>query len=148
AARLGELRLVARELLVDVSLRTGPAAAVVPQAELLARQEPLREERWRLLAMALWASGRQADALAALRRARQMLADELGLDPGPALVELERAILTQRVDFPPLAVPSVAESVHRVPDDAAFVGRHAEIEALRQSAAAAPSVVLITGEAG
>src|SRR6185503_1638914 len=50
--------------------RTAPDA--VPQAELLAHQEPLREERWRLLALALWASGRQADALAALRRARRV----------------------------------------------------------------------------
>ncbi|MEU0560883.1 BTAD domain-containing putative transcriptional regulator [Dactylosporangium sp. NPDC006015] len=97
AARLEELRLVARELLLDVALRTGGAAEAVPEAELLTRQAPLREEGWRLLALALWSTGRQADALAALRRARAVLADELGLDPGPALVELESAILGQRV---------------------------------------------------
>ncbi|MFF5234191.1 BTAD domain-containing putative transcriptional regulator [Dactylosporangium sp. NPDC000521] len=99
AARLEELRLVARELLLDVALRTGGAAEAVPEAELLTRQEPLREEGWRLLALALWSTGRQADALAALRRARAVLADELGLDPGPALVELESAILGQRVEI-------------------------------------------------
>ncbi|MEV0566364.1 BTAD domain-containing putative transcriptional regulator [Dactylosporangium sp. NPDC050588] len=98
AARLEELRLVARELLLDVALRTGGAAEAVPEAELLTRQAPLREEGWRLLALALWSTGRQADALAALRRARAVLADELGLDPGPALVELESAILGQRVE--------------------------------------------------
>ncbi|MEV4137877.1 BTAD domain-containing putative transcriptional regulator [Dactylosporangium sp. NPDC049742] len=99
AARLEELRLVARELLLDVALRTGGAAEAVPEAELLTRQAPLREEGWRLLALALWSTGRQADALAALRRARAVLADELGLDPGPALVELESAILGQRVEI-------------------------------------------------
>jgi DNA-binding SARP family transcriptional activator/tetratricopeptide (TPR) repeat protein len=98
AARLEELRLAARELLLDVALRTGGAAEAVPEAELLTRHAPLREEGWRLLALALWSTGRQADALAALRRARAILADELGLDPGPALVELEAAILGQRVE--------------------------------------------------
>jgi DNA-binding SARP family transcriptional activator len=150
AGRLDQLRLVARELLVDVSLHSGPAAEVVPQAELLAHQEPLREERWRLLALALWASGRQADALAALRRARRVLADELGLDPGPGLVELEQAILAQRVDL----LPAVAEPpvlVERVPTAQTpelFVGRAAELGMLRQAAADAPGVVLVTGEAG
>ncbi|WP_327008607.1 AAA family ATPase [Dactylosporangium sp. NBC_01737] len=99
AARLEELRLAARELLLDVALRTGGAAEAVPEAELLTRHAPLREEGWRLFALALWSTGRQADALAALRRARGILADELGLDPGPALVELEAAILGQRVEI-------------------------------------------------
>ncbi|MET7423106.1 BTAD domain-containing putative transcriptional regulator [Dactylosporangium sp. NPDC005555] len=99
AARLEELRMVARELLLDVALRTGGAAEAVPEAALLTRQAPLREEGWRLLALALWSTGRQADALAALRRARGILAEDLGLDPGPALVELESAILAQRVEL-------------------------------------------------
>ena len=55
-------------------------------AEVLTREYPLREEGWRLLAMGLYATGRQADALSALRRARDILADELGMDPGPALL--------------------------------------------------------------
>src|SRR5690349_5462067 len=57
AARLEELRLAARELLLDATLRTGGAAEAVAEAELLTRQAPLREERWRLLALALWGSG-------------------------------------------------------------------------------------------
>ncbi|NRQ40517.1 AAA family ATPase [Nonomuraea sp. NN258] len=98
AARLEELRLGADELLVAMMLKSGPAGDAVPAAEVLTRRQPLREEGWRLLALALWGSDRQADALAALRRARRTLADELGLDPGPALVELEEAVLGQRME--------------------------------------------------
>jgi DNA-binding SARP family transcriptional activator len=94
-ARLNELRLVARELHIAAGLRLGNPAAVVPEAEGLTRDDPMREEGWRLHALALWSSGRQADALAALRRARALFAEELGLDPGPHLVALEEAILTQ-----------------------------------------------------
>ncbi|MFG2622618.1 BTAD domain-containing putative transcriptional regulator [Streptomyces sp. NPDC048507] len=93
--RLGELRLAARELDVAAGLRVGDIAGAVADAALLAREEPLREEGRRLQALALWAAGRQADALAALRGARAVLAEEAGLDPGPALVALERAVLTQ-----------------------------------------------------
>lgn len=95
AARLDELRLVARELRTTAELRCGDLAAAVPEAELLTRDAPLREEGWRLHALALWATGRQADALGTLRRARSVLAAEVGLDPGPALVALESAILGQ-----------------------------------------------------
>ncbi|MGW1636963.1 BTAD domain-containing putative transcriptional regulator [Streptomyces lavendulae] len=93
--RLGELRLAARELGVAAGLRGPDIAGAVSEAALLTGEEPLREEAWRLHALALWAAGRQADALATLRRARAVLAEEAGLDPGPALVALERAVLTQ-----------------------------------------------------
>ncbi|MFI5638182.1 BTAD domain-containing putative transcriptional regulator [Streptomyces goshikiensis] len=93
--RLEELRLAARELELAAGLRVGDTAGVVARAALLTRDEPLREEGWRLRALALWAAGRQADALSALRRARAVLAEEAGLDPGAALVALERAILAQ-----------------------------------------------------
>ncbi|MER5257338.1 BTAD domain-containing putative transcriptional regulator [Streptomyces sp. NPDC002855] len=95
-ARLDELRLVARELHIAAQLRCpDPVGATVPEAELLTRQAPLREEGWRLHALALWADGRQADALATLRRARSALAEEVGIDPGPALTALEQALLSQ-----------------------------------------------------
>ena len=68
---------------------------LVPELEALVAEEPLREERWRLLVLALYRAHRQADALAALRRARQTLADELGVDPGPALRALEAEVLAQ-----------------------------------------------------
>ncbi|MGW1893279.1 BTAD domain-containing putative transcriptional regulator [Streptomyces sp. NPDC002004] len=92
-ARLDELRLVAREVNVTAALRSADVAGAVVEAELLTRDAPLREEGWRLHALALWAADRQADALAALRRARAVLAEEIGLDPGPALNELEAAVL-------------------------------------------------------
>jgi DNA-binding SARP family transcriptional activator len=98
SARLEELRLTAWELLIELTLRSGTPSDAVPVARALTHQHPLREEGWRLLAVCLWASSRQVEALAALRRSRAVLIDEAGVDPGPALVELERAILAQRVD--------------------------------------------------
>jgi DNA-binding SARP family transcriptional activator len=92
-ARLTELRAVARERLLAARLDRGESALLVPELEALVSEEPLREERWRLLALALYRAHRQADALAALRRARTLLADELGIDPGPALRSLESEIL-------------------------------------------------------
>ena len=94
-ARLTEQHLAAQEAWAEIALRTGAAAEAVPAAEALIRQQPLREGSWRLLALSLWACDRQADALAALRRARRILRDELGLGPGPALAEVEEAILGQ-----------------------------------------------------
>ncbi|MEV4243144.1 BTAD domain-containing putative transcriptional regulator [Streptosporangium canum] len=155
-ARLNELRLAATELHVAAGLRTGDPAAVVPEAERLTRDEPLREEGWRLHALALWSSGRQADALATLRRARGILAEELGLDPGPDLTALEKAILTQRTDImretvpprPPTAPPPRPAPIIETP----FVGREAQLSALVTAAAEAATdgarIALVTGEAG
>ncbi|WP_238010379.1 BTAD domain-containing putative transcriptional regulator [Dactylosporangium sp. AC04546] len=153
AARLEELRLVARELLLDAGLRTGGAAEVVAEAEVLTRQAPLREENWRLLALALWSTGRQADALAALRRARTILADELGLDPGPALLDVEQAILTQRTEVLPQVAENPVKPVNpaqteETPPEELFVGRDAELASLRAAAAERPRIALVTGEAG
>jgi DNA-binding SARP family transcriptional activator len=100
AARLDGLRILARERWCEAVLRAGAATDAVLAAEVLTIQNPLREEGWRLLAMSLYASGRQADALTALRRARDILADELGLDPGPALLQVETDVLTQRLAIP------------------------------------------------
>lgn len=155
-ARLNELRLLATELHVAAGLRTGDPAAVVPQAERLTRDEPLREEGWRLHALALWSSGRQADALATLRRARGVLAEELGLDPGPDLTALEEAILTQRTDVLRETVPPpspAAPPVRPAPIvKAPFVGREAQLSALVTAAAEAATdgtrIALVTGEAG
>src|SRR5690606_11747598 len=72
-ARLDERRSTARELHIAAGLRL--SLPVTPDAENRTREQPLREEGWRLYALALWSSGRQADALAALRRARTTFAD-------------------------------------------------------------------------
>ena len=114
-ARLTELRAVARERLLATRLELGEAQLVTGELEALVNEDPLREERWRLLALALYRSHRQAAALAALRRARQVLADELGVDPGPALRSLEAEVLAQS---PGLDVPTTARidgATHLVP---------------------------------
>ena len=81
-ARLTELRSVARERLLAARLDRGEAALLVRELEALVADEPLREERWRLLVLALYRAHRQADALAALRRARGLRSAELGIDQG------------------------------------------------------------------
>jgi DNA-binding SARP family transcriptional activator len=96
-ARLTELRLVATERRAEVRIALGDAADVVPGLDAHVAEHPWREEAWRLLALALYRAGRQADALAVLRRARAMLADELGVDPGPRLAELEGQVLRHDV---------------------------------------------------
>jgi DNA-binding SARP family transcriptional activator/tetratricopeptide (TPR) repeat protein len=101
-ARLTELRTVAREQLLAARLEVDEPALLVPELESMVGEAPLREERWRLLGLALYRAHRQADALAALRRARTTLADELGVDPGPALRELEGEVLAQS---PSLVLP-------------------------------------------
>jgi DNA-binding SARP family transcriptional activator/tetratricopeptide (TPR) repeat protein len=97
AARLDGLRITTRERWCEATLRSGDAQEAVLVAESLTREYPLREEGWRLLAMGLYAGGRQADALTALRRARDILAEELGIDPGPALLKVETDVLAQRL---------------------------------------------------
>jgi WD40 repeat protein/DNA-binding SARP family transcriptional activator len=105
AERLEGLRMEAEELRVEAEMGAGRAQAVLEHARSLVAKAPFRERRWALLATALHQSGRQAEALGALKRARAMLVDELGLDPGRELVELEQALLRQD--------PSLAPSVGR-----------------------------------
>ncbi|MEV2274530.1 BTAD domain-containing putative transcriptional regulator [Nocardiopsis sp. NPDC049922] len=95
AARLGELRLLAEDVRARTLLALGRAAEAVPDLEARAMGHPWREETWRLLTLALYRSGRQGDALATLRRARAVLAEELGVDPGPELRRLETDVLAQ-----------------------------------------------------
>ncbi len=92
-ARLAEVWLRVVERRAQALLDLGRAAEAVPDLDAHARAHPWREEMWRLLALALYRSARQADALAVLREARAELAGRLGLDPGPALRDLEEAIL-------------------------------------------------------
>ncbi|OLT26662.1 SARP family transcriptional regulator [Nocardiopsis sp. CNR-923] len=95
AVRLGELRLLAEDVRARTLLALGRAAEAVPDLEARAMEHPWREETWRLLGLALYRSGRQGDALATLRRARAVLAEELGVDPGPALRSLGADVLAQ-----------------------------------------------------
>ncbi len=101
-ARLEERRLNAAEELVELRLDRGEDAALIPDLEELCRRHPLRERAAGLLMVALYRADRQADALAVERRLRAGLLDELGLDPGPGIRDLEQRILEQD---PQLLVP-------------------------------------------
>ncbi|MFD8706008.1 BTAD domain-containing putative transcriptional regulator [Kitasatospora sp. NPDC059648] len=92
-ARLEELRLEGVELRARLLLDAGEGAGLVAELGAHVAEHPWREPAWGLLARALHRAGRQADALAALRRARAMLVDQLGLDPGVELRRLEAEIL-------------------------------------------------------
>ncbi|MFI1993834.1 BTAD domain-containing putative transcriptional regulator [Actinoplanes sp. NPDC020271] len=101
-SRLAELRLQAVELRAEAGLGLGRATEVVPDLDEHVTAHPWRERGWHLLALALYRADRQGDALAVLRRARELLAGHLGVDPGPALRALETGILRQdpRLDRP------------------------------------------------
>ncbi|GAA1468285.1 BTAD domain-containing putative transcriptional regulator [Microbacterium thalassium] len=137
ASDLQHLRVEAAEGLLRARLDAGDAIGVVPEAERLVRDEPLRESRWSLLALALYRAGRQADALAVLRSARERLADELGVDASREITDLETAILqhdgalddtlsvTQtRTDCPYRGLGTYQEN-----DAADFFGREDEVAA-------------------
>ena len=94
-ARLEELRMQALEERIAADLASGRHREVVGELEALTREFPLRERLWEHLLLALYRSGRQADALAAFERERQMLADDLGVDPSPDLQRLHERILRQ-----------------------------------------------------
>ncbi|AQU67850.1 AfsR/SARP family transcriptional regulator [Streptomyces niveus] len=94
-ARLAELRLRSVERRADAQLSLGLAAEAVPDLDAHLADHPWREDAWRLLALALYRTDRQGDALAVLRRARSTLVEQLGVDPGPGLRRLEADILAQ-----------------------------------------------------
>jgi len=94
-ARLEELRLNCREELIEAQLALGLHTEVVSELEALIREQPLRERPRSQLMLALYRCGRQAEALEEFQRARRMLVENLGIEPGLALRELEQAILQQ-----------------------------------------------------
>lgn len=156
AERLHELRLDAEEGCLDAALRSGRGRDIVAEAQARVAEAPLRERRWALLARAQYHAGSQGDALRTLQRARAVLASELGLDPGPELVDLEAAILRHDDALAP-AVPQPGGDVNVCPyrgllpfdvDDAdAFVGRDTEVaEAVRRLTT--HGVVALVGPSG
>ena len=127
---------------IEADVERGLQAEVIGELEGLAGEHPLRERLWRLLVLALYRAGRQADALAAYRQARDLLAVELGLEPGPELRQLEQAVLRQEVPAPP------PPRRHNLPAPlTSFLGREqdlARVEELLEHA----RLVTLTGTGG
>jgi DNA-binding SARP family transcriptional activator len=109
-ARLEEIRVAAVELRIDADLVLGRHHELVAELEALVAEQPLREGLRRSLMTALYRSDRQAEALSVYQDARRALVDELGIDPSPALQELEQAILRQD---PSLEVEAAAPAAER-----------------------------------
>jgi DNA-binding SARP family transcriptional activator len=170
-ARLDEIRLAALEACNETLLGLGRHHDVVANAEAAVAEHPLRERPWAQLMLALYRSGRQADALRAYQRLRAHLREELGIEPSTELVLLEEAMVLQKPDLdwtaaqnnepvrggttqpPTRLLERIPLPVRLVPDPAAqFVGREGEQQLLerawKQAAEGGPRLVLIGGEPG
>jgi WD40 repeat protein/DNA-binding SARP family transcriptional activator/class 3 adenylate cyclase len=95
AARLDELRLEAQEHRIEALLASGAPARTIGELETMLTRHPWRESLWGLLMLAFYREGRQAEALSTYQRAREILADELGIDPSPELTKLHDRVLNQ-----------------------------------------------------
>ncbi len=104
AAALLEQRNIAQEALVEARLALGQHDDLIPELRALAAADPMRERRWAQLMTGLYRSGRQAEALHAYRQARTVLIEECGIDPGPALQQLQQQILARD---PALNLPAI-----------------------------------------
>ena len=116
-AHLDELALVAVEVRAGADLELGRHADLAGELEAACGQHPLRERLWELLIVSLYRSGRQAEALRAYTAIRDRLVDELGIDPGPALRELQTRILAQDRSLAAATPPSVSEAEPAKPGD-------------------------------
>ncbi len=151
ATRLDALHLDTEETRLELLLELGEHARAVGELEALLARYPLRERSWGQLMLALYRSGRQADALAAFARARSILADELGIDPSPELVRLHERILRQDPSLElagePLRGYRLLERVGQGRIGAVFrgiqpnVGREVAIKVFHQEVAADPSFI-------
>ncbi|HSU01425.1 MAG TPA: BTAD domain-containing putative transcriptional regulator [Nocardioides sp.] len=167
--RLEELRLVALEDRASAALALGDHGTVAAELEALTAAHPLRERLWALRALALTRSGRQADALDALRHVREVLDTELGLEPGAELRELQTAVLRQDpalawvppsggpvpvAERLPTVAPPAAQVADRPPDLPAWplVGRDTQLDdlvaALERARGANVTFAALTGEPG
>jgi DNA-binding SARP family transcriptional activator len=165
ADRLEESRIEALELRAEASLACGRYAEVVPEVRRLLDGRPLQEKLWALYMRALYGDGRQAEALEVYEQARNRIADELGVDPGPELRQLYHQILTadgEQAILPvtpagPGPVPAPAPVPAQLPADIPdFTGRSGQVEQLHELLAGpggedspgAVRVVLVVGSGG
>ena len=148
-AHLNELALVATEYRVEADLALGHHNELVGELEALCRDHPLRERLWELLMLALYRAGRQAEALRAYTEIRDHLVDELGVDPGSSLRELETRVLDHDpslvAEQPPAPRPRALASVPgNLPEPLSrFLGRDAELEQVAEAIASSRLVTLI-----
>jgi predicted ATPase/DNA-binding SARP family transcriptional activator len=154
-ARLDELTLVALESRAGADLGLGRHGELAAELEALCREHPLRERLWELLILALYRAGRQAEALRAYTEIRDRLVGEMGIDPGPALRELQARILAQDPSLAP-ASAAAGQAQAAAPPKAAgnlrerlssFVGRDAELDQLCE-ALGSSRLVTLTGPGG
>ena len=151
--RLEAERLDAREHRIDAGLTLGRHEELVPELRELADANPARERVWAQLMVALYRSGRRADALHVYREVYEYLSDELGVDPGAELLRVHQAVLS---DHPSLRIPLEAKAsvpAQLPPEVINFVGRETAAEQIAEwlSPAAPPDatpVVVLTGPPG
>jgi predicted ATPase/DNA-binding SARP family transcriptional activator len=145
--RLEGLRVDAYEELIEAELALGHHREVLPEIEALVAAEPLRERPRRQLMLALYRCGRQADALDAYQDARRTLVDELGLEPGQELRELEAAILRQERSL--LVEPAELRARRRLPaPPTELVGRRREVAEVVELLQDGSRLVTLTGPGG
>lgn len=163
AARLEQLRLRAARALTESRIALGEHVEVLPDLEQLSREHPFDEQLHAHLILALYRAGRQAESLAAYRRLRGALDEELGIEPGPALRELETAILRQDPKLEPAPGPVAVAPAGTAPAEVtgagsvrfggpAVVGRRDELAALLDLVRGVPlgagGAIFLLGEAG
>ncbi len=142
ATHLRDLRRQARTIHAEALLALGDDGVAVDELDRAVRDEPFVERFWELLMLALYRSGRQADALAAYRRAAGILGEELGIEPGPALQRLEEQILLH--DEALLRRPVARPARWTLPDvGASLVGRDGEVAWMVDRLAEGSPVVVV-----
>jgi predicted ATPase/DNA-binding SARP family transcriptional activator len=144
SVRLGEMRLAAIERLYETRLRLGEQADVIPELQHWTAEHPYREHLSGLLMRALYATGRQAEALGIYRDLRTRLVEELGIEPSPDLQELEIRILSQTEKVQSRRRQGPRRLPH-FPTD--LIGRDDDLEALRQ-VLGEHRIVTVAGPAG
>jgi len=148
-ARLSELWLAATEDRIDADLALGKGAELVPEVEELAGEHPLRERLRGQLMRALYAAGRQADALGVFEDTRELLSAQLGVDPSPALSDVHLAILRAELPVSPAPARAPARRRSNLPAQlTSFVGRDEDLERVASRLLAESRLVTLTGPGG